>query len=192
MISQSQMLKNKIRQEMKIKVAALAPEEYYSLNFTIEQRFFNLPILQTSQTIMLYYSIDREVATVSIILKLLKAGKKVALPTCIDKTNIRAGIVDDLNELRPGVFGIHEPLLSSVEMNPAEIDLLIVPGVAFDRNGRRLGHGAGYYDRFLSKTTGYKLGLAYDFQMIDNLAYESHDVSMDALLTPSVFQEIRK
>ncbi len=189
MISQSQMLKNKIRQEMKIKLAALAPEEYHPLNFTIEQRFFNLPILQTSQTIMLYYSIDHEVATVSIILKLLKAGKKVALPTCIDKTNIRAGIVDDLNELRPGVFGIHEPLLSSVEMNPAEIDLLIVPGVAFDRNGMRLGHGAGYYDRFLSKTTGYKLGLAYDFQIIDNFAYESHDVPMDALLTPSVFQE---
>ena len=189
MISQSQNLKIKIRQEMKTKLAALTPGEYHSFNFTLEQRFFNLPILQTSQTIMLYYSIGHEVATISIILKLLKEGKKVALPTCIDKINIRAGIVHDLNELRPGVFGIHEPLLSSVEMNPAEIDLLIVPGVAFDRNGMRLGHGAGYYDRFLSKTTGYKLGLAYDFQIIDNLAFESHDVPMDALLTPSIFKK---
>ena len=190
MTIQSQLLKSKIRQEMKSKLAALTPGDYQALNFLIEQRFFNLPILQKSQTVMIYYSIHHEVATNSIILRLLEAGKAVALPTCIDKTNIRAGKVQNLDELIPGVFGIHEPSSLALEIHPSEIDLVVIPGVAFDQKGMRLGHGAGYYDRFLSKTKAYKLGLAYDFQVIDNLVFENHDVPMDALLTPSTFLEV--
>jgi len=186
-----QLLKNKLRQEMKIKLAALTPWEYHSLNNIIEQRFFSLPVLQNSHQIMLYYSIQYEVATLSIILKLLDAGKTVSLPACIDRTHLRAGIIQSLDELVPGVYGIHEPLAAAQEMDPVEIDLVVVPGVAFEQKGFRLGHGAGYYDRFLAGTKAYKLGFAYDFQIIDNLVVEPHDVPMDGLLTPSIFQEIR-
>jgi 5-formyltetrahydrofolate cyclo-ligase len=190
--SQIQFIKNQIRQEIKAKLMMMTSEEYHSLNLLLEKHFFDLPILQKSRTIMIYYSIDHEVATHSIICKLLKAGKVVALPTCVDKKNIRAGIIQDLDQLIPGVLGIKEPSPSVLEMAPAEIDMAIVPGIAFDRNGNRLGHGAGYYDRFLRKSKAYKLGLAFDFQILDNLVFEEHDVPMNAFLTPSTFQEIQK
>ncbi|HBE79669.1 MAG TPA: 5-formyltetrahydrofolate cyclo-ligase [Firmicutes bacterium] len=182
-----QSLKKQLRQEIKAKLASLSPQEFSAFNSAIEQRFFELPIIRDSQRIMLYYSIGREVVTAALISKLLKMGKTVALPACTSDKNIRAGIIHDLNELVPGIFGLSEPPVLAPEIDPAALDLIVIPGVAFDREGFRLGHGAGYYDRFLVRTNGYKLGLAYDLQIIDHLPAAPHDVPVHALLTPSKY-----
>jgi 5-formyltetrahydrofolate cyclo-ligase len=175
---------------MKIKLAALTPHEFLLLNSTIQQRFFELPIVKQSKQVMMYYSINHEVATEPIISKLLEMGKTVALPACTAGKNIRAGIIHSLDELVPGIFGLTEPSASAKESDPVDFDLIVVPGVAFDKNGFRLGHGAGYYDRFLAQTQAYKLGLAYDFQIVDQLLIELHDIPVQALLSPLGFQEV--
>jgi 5-formyltetrahydrofolate cyclo-ligase len=184
--------KNQLRQEIKAKLASLSPQEFSAFNSAIEQRFFELPIIRDSQQIMLYYSIGREVTTAALISKLLQMGKTIALPACTSDKNLRAGIIHNLNELVPGIFGLSEPPVLAQEVDPAALDLIVIPGVAFDREGFRLGHGAGYYDRFLIRTSGYKLGLAYDLQIIDHLPAASHDVPVHALLTPSRYWVINK
>jgi 5-formyltetrahydrofolate cyclo-ligase len=191
MTHSTRLMKNEFRQSMKSKLAALAPDEYFASNSAIGQRFFELQIVQKAGRIMIYFAIGREVATASIISRLLEMGKTVALPACTADKNLKAGIINRLNELVPGKFGLSEPPVSALAIDPAALDLIVVPGVAFDTGGFRLGHGAGYYDRFLARTDAYKLGLAYDFQIVDHLARESHDVAVHALLTPSKYLEIR-
>jgi 5-formyltetrahydrofolate cyclo-ligase len=175
---------------MKTKLANIAPEEFVNLNNTLSQRFFEIPLVKNSNRIMIYYSINHEVATTHIISKLLKMGKTVVLPACTIDRNLRASIIHNLDELVPGIFGIKEPAASALEIDPKMLDLVVIPGVAFDKKGFRLGHGAGYYDRFLTRTAAFKLGIAYDFQIVDKLPAEPHDVTVQALLTPEGYWQI--
>lgn len=187
MSSSTQLFKNQLRQIMKAELANFSLEEFVTFNSAIQQRFFELPIVKNSNRIMIYYSINHEVATVQIISKLLEIGKIVALPTCMAGKNIRAGIIHSLAELVPGKFGLSEPAVSTLGIGPTDLDLIVVPGVAFDKRGFRLGYGAGYYDRFLVGTDAFKLGLAYDLQIVDHLIIEPHDIAVQALLTPSKY-----
>ena len=90
------------------------------------------------------------------------------------------------DDLISGMYGIQEPSPEKrIKMNPEIIDLVIVPGIAFDRQGGRLGHGKGYYDRFLQFTRAFRLGLAFDCQLLKTVPTESHDVPMNAILSES-------
>jgi 5-formyltetrahydrofolate cyclo-ligase len=191
MVNTTQLLKNQLRQAMKARFAAITPEEYLSYNSVIEQRFFELPIVKNSNKIMIYYSINQEVETVSLINLLLTMGKTVALPACTPDKNLRTGIIHDMAELIPGIFGLSEPGPTTLEIKPCDLDLIVVPGVAFDKKGFRLGHGVGYYDRFLAVTNTFKLGLAYDFQLVDELPIDPHDIAIDAILTPSEYWDCK-
>jgi 5-formyltetrahydrofolate cyclo-ligase len=182
-------LKNQLRNKMKAQLAAIAPEEYLSFNSAIRQRFFELPIVKDSNQVMIYYSIKQEVETASLINWLLTMDKTVALPACTPDKNLRAGIIHDIAELIPGVFGLSEPGPKTQEIKPYDLDLIVVPGVAFDKKGFRLGHGVGYYDRFLAGTNVYKIGLAYDFQLIEEIPIDPHDITVHAILTPSGYWE---
>jgi 5-formyltetrahydrofolate cyclo-ligase len=183
-------LKNQIRQRMKARLASLTPEEYLSYNSAIKQRFFELPVVKYSHKVMIYYAINQEVETISMINSILAEGKIVALPTCMPEKNLRAGMIGNLDELVPGLFGLSEPDHTTLEIKPQDFDLIIIPGLAFDKRGFRLGHGAGYYDRFLAKTDAFKLGLGYGFQLVDELPINPHDIPVDAILTDLEYREI--
>lgn len=178
--------KNEIRLIMKSSLNSLSQEEYQDLNLNLYLKFIKLEILKKVKNIMIYYSVRKEVETVSIIEFLLKLGKIVALPVCTPEQDLDVAVINDLDQLRPAPYGLMEPGPGAVLLDSIELELVIVPGVAFDEKGFRLGHGAGYYDRFLSKIPNcFKMGMAYDFQLVPEVPIEKHDIPMDAILTPS-------
>lgn len=109
--------------------------------------------------------------------------KQIALPVVVGD-RIFPKWVSGLQDLNLGAFGILEPLPEAASAG-TEFDLILVPGRAFDRQGGRLGRGKGYYDRFLGSTTGYRIGVCFDYQIVDEIPREAHDVKMDAVVTPS-------
>ena len=154
----------------------------------IFDRLFALPEFQRSQTIHFYASFDGEVETFEMMRQAQKLGKKIVLPATIkNQKKIVPFIIEDLEkDLKVGSHGIKEPrgmALKSLDLN--DIDLVIVPGVAFDRQYNRLGRGAGYYDRFLSQipTDTPTIGLAFDFQLVERLPQQKkHDIPVTRII----------
>jgi 5-formyltetrahydrofolate cyclo-ligase len=116
------------------------------------------------------------------------AGKKMAVLPCFDPENeiYHPRRITDLRvEILSGKFGIREPAETCVAIPPNDLDLVLVPGVAFGLDGHRLGRGKGYYDRLLENFTGTKIGVAFDEQIVDVVPSEQNDVRMDLILTPT-------
>ena len=122
-----------------------------------------------------------------LFLEALGGGKSVSLPRYRPAQGFyEAAQVTDLErDLRPGKLGIREPAEHCRPISLKQLDLILVPGVAFDRIGRRLGRGRGFYDRLLSSVTGTKCGVAFDFQVKEQLPEEPHDVRLDCILMPT-------
>ena len=134
---------------------------------------------RTSGCVGVYFAHGSEVRTDLIIAEANKLGKIVVLPR-VEGESISFYQHSKGNHLVKGRFGIMEPL-TRAEIKV--IDLLVVPGIAFDRRGYRLGYGKGYYDKFLSKSPVESIGLAYSIQLVENLPHGSHDRRMDAIAT---------
>jgi 5-formyltetrahydrofolate cyclo-ligase len=141
---------------------------------------------------MFYCSFDGEVETVSMMKQAKKIGKKIAVPVTIRKEKkIVPSIVNDLDqELTEGPYGIKQPKKTNQRsILTDDLDLVVVPGVAFDRHNNRLGRGQGYYDRFLKllPPTTPTIGLAFDFQVFDRLpGLQPHDIPVSLVLTDTV------
>ena len=137
-----------------------------------------------ASTVMFYITKDNEVDTSSMIKYALSKNKTVCVP-CVDNTNytMHPAIINNLDkDLVSGNYCILEP--SNRNNKPKNIDLIITPGIAFDKNGHRLGWGKAYYDKFLEKTGDLlKIGLGFDFQIVENLPIDSHDIPMDIVIT---------
>ncbi len=155
----------------------------------IAEKLLSLPEIKASKYILLYYPHKNEVNTLPIIKHLLKEKGFILLPKVQGKDIIPI-LVKDLSQLKSGYAGIKEPEGETV--SPEKIDIVIVPGVAFDKKGHRLGYGKGYYDRFLSKTKAKKIGLAYDFQIVEELPAEEHDVPLSLIVTPTQIIQIKE
>lgn len=144
-----------------------------------------LPALQQKRTIAAYSSFGQEVITQPLLANLLAAGFALTLPV-VDQQNRKMDFryVDDLLTLRPGVYGILEPHDGRL-CPPEEIELFFLPGLAFDRQGNRLGRGGGYYDRYLStiQPPAVKVGLAFQLQIAEALPVDAHDIKVDAVIT---------
>lgn len=146
------------------------------------QKFISLPFSRQLDVFMLYYPHKNEVDTLSVIKHLLDDGKTVLLPKVSHK-HILPIKIEDLESVQTGYAGIKEP---EGEIFGGEIDLIVVPAVAFDRKGYRLGYGKGFYDRFLEdRKDSLKVGFAFDFQILDKLPVEPHDVPVDLIITPT-------
>ena len=173
--------KEKLRGEMKKQLKLLLPEEREKKSRAIAAKLSKDPKFQAAQTILFYIATDEEVDTKPLALDILNAGKRLLVPS-IDKEarEITACVIQDLEkDLIAGSYGILEP--HSEERNPISndmIDLVLVPGLAFDQSNNRLGRSGGYYDRFLAKlpkkTVTY--GLAFQFQIIKSLPVTELDM----------------
>jgi len=113
------------------------------------------------------------------------AGKTLLLPRCEAPGEMTARRIDSLSQLRRGCFGLEEPDEACFIAAPQEIDLILVPGTAFDTAGRRLGQGGGYYDRFLLKTRAVRVGICHDFAILERVPAAAHDEYMDILVSPA-------
>lgn len=138
---------------------------------------------------LVYVSSENETDTSEIINYLLCSGKHVAVPYCHQTENIMFfREINSFNDLKPGRFGISEPISDCREVSAAEIStaVCVVPGICFDRYGYRIGYGRGFYDRFLSNyKPKLKIGLCYDKLLIDKIAGDIYDVNVDYIITES-------
>ena len=155
---------------------------------SIGRRLRRLTSYRRAKTLLCYVSFDGEVETLPILRQALSDGKRVAVPAIVppSKHLLAVEIQDPARDLAAGHFGIPHPRVTARRVALRSLDLVVVPGVAFDRRGRRLGRGGGYFDRFLERLPGsaWKVGLAFDFQLLgENLPEEKHDFPMCRVVT---------
>jgi len=163
-------------------------EDSFSKSRVILEKFLASSVFQGAKTFLFYASIKGEVDTSAMIEQAFRLKKIVALPLVQKKERqIIPVVIRTAGELKTGAYGIPEPLHSADRViSPGQIDLAVVPGVAFDKSNNRLGRGAGYYDRFLSQLPLKTpiVGLAYDFQVVDAIpGLEPHDRPVTMVLT---------
>ena len=136
-----------------------------------------------ADTIFCYMSMGGEPVTDEIIERALKDGKRVGIPLCVGPHEMVVKEYKCGDELSRGAFGIREPLAEAAEITADEFDLAIVPCVACSKDGRRIGHGAGYYHRFLSALGFNKIALCFEKLLTDDIPLEETDVYMDGVAT---------
>ena len=142
----------------------------------------NLQVFNESSIIHSYLSFRNEVRTLELIQYCLRNHKRVFCPRMQKHQKLEHYEIENLTHLEESKEGILEPSVESLQMilNP---QCIFIPGLAFDMSGQRLGFGKGYYDRFLSKQNGCKIGLFFEFQKVEKLQVEKHDVPLDIIIT---------
>lgn len=145
------------------------------------------PIWHKARAILFYAPIRGELDLWDLMRDAISAGKIAVLPRFDSaKAAYAACRIREMEaDIVSGKFGVREPRPGGEEIALNRLDLLLVPGIAFDRHGRRLGRGMGYYDRLLAGARGAACGVAYDEQIVDDIPVEEHDVPMNFLLTPT-------
>ena len=177
--------KKMTRKSMEAIRASLGEEELRRRSEAVERRLLALPEYAAAGSVMVYVSKRGEVCTHDLIRRALADGKRVAAPVAVTATRtLMLGPVDDFEaDLVRGKYGVLEPTRTGVDV--ADIDLFVVPGTAFDRDGNRLGSGWGYFDKLLGDLPGdrTKVGLAFDFQVVEHLEPEDHDIPIDVVIS---------
>lgn len=143
----------------------------------------NLPEFKNAQTIFSYYSLGWEPDTVRLLQHALLLGKTVALPVCFKGGIMEARAITSLGELSESWYHLMEPLDSTHILQPDALDFIVVPALAFDLEGYRLGRGGGYYDRFLSKTQAFTAGITRERLIYEVLPREAHDIPVRCVVT---------
>ena len=156
----------------------------------ITDKLLNLDCIKNAKNIMLYLDFNNEVSTDSLIKKLLNLGKIVSSPITLkeERKLIPSQITDLKNGIQYGAYNIREPKPEcSPAINIKDLDVIIVPAVAYDKNCYRLGYGGGFYDRFLEnlRKDAVTIGIAFDLQIFDEVPKEAHDAQLDYIVTES-------
>lgn len=166
---------------------AQSSEEILRKSSKIEKNLLALDGFTKAKTVMFYISKGSEVNTRRMIKEAMKMGKRVLVPvTKLDEKELVVSDLLDLDELTLGSFDVPEPKDPKL-VSAGEVDFVVVPGIAFDTRGNRLGYGLGFYDRFLCslKEGATIVALAYDFQVLDEIPNDHHDVPADKIITES-------
>ena len=154
----------------------------------IKNKFLTLSELNEAKKIMAYASMRKEIKTFELMEELLDQGFLLYLPyTRKDIIDLGVAQINDLDsDLKEGVYGVQEPIAKlRGDKIPSDLDIIIVPGACYNRDGYRIGYGGGYYDSFLSKhaNNALKVGFCYDRFILDSIPVEAHDVSVDLIIT---------
>ncbi len=196
-------MKKKLRQHIRQVIEALPPSVRRDKSLLAQRAMLALPEFAAAQTVMIYLSMVEEVDTAHIALQAWAAGKRVLAPRVyLADHSMDAFEIHSLRErLVPGPYDILQPADGN-PWPPGQIDLIVVPALAFSRNGGRLGRGAGFYDRFLlrarDRTCGGQnalplaVGLAFEEQVLDELPMFDHDQPIDILVSDKGFWDFRK
>ncbi|MFL0247839.1 5-formyltetrahydrofolate cyclo-ligase [Candidatus Clostridium stratigraminis] len=177
--------KKELREYMKIIRDSMTIENKADKDSNIFSQIIMNKNYNEAKTIMTYISFGSEVDTLCIIKHALENNKIVSVPKIINKSlGMKAIKIEALGDLVKNKIGILEPVSFDNEIDAKDIDLFLIPGLAFDKNGGRIGYGAGYYDRFLkaSEVSSIKMGLAYDSQLMDGVPMTENDVYMNIVI----------
>ena len=179
--------KKSLRKEMRSRRASMSKEERDAASHKIVSSLIENPIYKESSTIMAYASMPEEIQLNELFDDAFANKKILAVPLIVGRGTMRPVFLPSMEHLVVGDFGIltvRQDCRTFVDFN--DIDSIIVPGAAFDRQGNRLGLGGGYYDRFLKRVPQAKrIALAFDFELYDSIPAEAHDTKMDVIITES-------
>lgn len=186
-------MKQQIRRDGRLRRDQQQNQE--GLSRTIWQRFLALPEYAAADTVMLYVDARSEVRTRPFLPEVIATGKRVVVPYCAEGDLVLFRLENE-EQLAPGYHGILEPklelrALANHRVEPGELDLVMVPGVAFDRRGGRLGYGKGYYDRLLRRAGGGAVAVAFECQIVAEIPMLQYDVFMDKVITEKTIYEGR-
>ena len=148
------------------------------------ENFLNTMAFAHSDTVLLYHSINQEVDTTELIRKIIASDKRLALPVCSDNGKMIFRYLTDECELTKGFFSAPEPSDKCEVFISSKHTLCVIPAIAYDRDGYRLGYGKGYYDRFLTDPSIVKVGFAYDELFVERLPRGRFDIACDLIITP--------
>ncbi len=190
--------KSRLRREYLKLRGGLTPVDVCKKSKQIGEKVLARPEFTAAQVVMFYYSMRNEVYTPELLRQAQALGKKVCLPIVSTRRGLLVSRVDNIKtDLVPGSFGIMEPKPEESKLIPPnDVDLILVPGVVFDEGGYRLGYGGGYYDRLAAQCFAkqgrpkhyprpFLIGLAYEFQVLQEIPHQKHDVCLDAIITES-------
>ena len=186
--------KKTLRKELLTKRKNIDVIEKEEMDKKILNKFYESKYYRESKNIFIYISYDSEINTKEIINKSLIDNKKIYVPRTEFKTRLMDAVeITSLDDLIESEYGILEPSIDEPHIEPNELDLIVVPGVGFDRNGGRMGYGAGFYDRYFKKISKdkmkkiVKLALAYDFQILEDVPMNEQDVPVNYIITEKEF-----
>lgn len=182
--------KKKIRKDILDTRNNMGADEKKEKDNIIRTNFLESSYYKESKNIFIYISYNSEIDTIHIINKALCDGKNIFVPRTIFETKWMDAVqITSLDNMKKDRYGIPEPDDTAENIDPDKLDMIVVPGVAFDRNGGRIGYGAGYYDRYFKKISDNrrndvkKIVLAYEFQVIDKVPMDEQDVRIDCIIT---------
>ncbi len=175
------MNKSDLRRQIRERKRAMTEEDINRRSEALAQQFLQLTLYQNAKTIYGYLPYNQEVRTIPLLERALRDGKKVAVPKVYGDT-MKFIYLTDLGAVSKGYAGIPEPIADGpVADDPTA--LVLMPGLAFDPQGHRMGYGGGFYDKFLAEEPDHPtVALCYDFQMLPHLDTESHDIPVDRVL----------
>jgi 5-formyltetrahydrofolate cyclo-ligase len=187
MLTPVQVSKQALRQQVSARLKALTAAERAGASAQAGTLLKQQPIWQAAHSILFFAPLSGELDVWPLLLEALAAGKTVALPRFNPATGTYSAcrIRDHANDLQSGQFGIREPNARCAAELLNCLDLILVPGVAFDPHGRRLGRGSGFYDQLLATMRGWTCGVAFDEQLVGEIPVEPHDRHLNCILTPT-------
>ncbi len=176
--------KQEIRSKILIKLKKQKEEDRSKKSCLIKEKLFKESVFKKAKRVMFYIALKGEVETKEMIEAAKRLGKIITVPVCVkNRASLRPALLDSHAHLKKGPYGVSEPVMSRF-IALKDLDLVVTPGVAFDKKGNRLGRGKGYYDRFLSKIPKDtpSIGLAYSLQILPAVPVTSHDISVKKIL----------
>jgi 5-formyltetrahydrofolate cyclo-ligase len=188
----------RMKQQMRVEASARRAKQPdgQRLSRQIFERLAALPEYASAHTLMLYLDINSEVRTQWFLPTAWSAGKRVVVPYC-QGDDLELFRLDSFDELAAGTLGVLEPKPEwrgrpERKVDPAELDIIVAPGLAFDRRGGRLGYGKGFYDRFLHRTRGdaTKAALCFQCQLFPDIPVLPHDIRMDLVVTENAVYNV--
>lgn len=175
------MNKQELRRTIRERKRAMTEEEIVERSNALAEKFYNTPAYQAASTIYGYLPYNQEVRTVPMLQRALDEGKRVAVPKVYGE-EMRFIYLEDLTQVSKGYAGIPEPIADAPVADDKKA-LVLMPGLAFDPQGHRIGYGGGFYDKFLAKEPHHPtLALCYEFQMQAHLDTEEFDIPVDTVL----------
>ena len=175
--------KKQLRKNVKEKAATLLPEYCKSADKQILKRLTDLKVYQEAKVVFCYVGTKDEINTIPILKDILNHGKRLGVPKCIFFGVMEVYEITSLDELQPGAYGILEPIEGCRLIEPEEIEFACIPCLTCSKDGKRLGYGGGFYDRYLQKLSCQKAVLCRSVLMEEEIPMDEYDVKIDIVIT---------
>lgn len=175
--------KRELRKAIRERAAALSLETFQLAGKLIEEQIQNLPAYANAKVVFCFVSTAHEPETRGLLQQLFADGKQVAVPRCGKGGQMDACLIQSLDELVPGRFGIFAPGETAERIAPEKLDLILLPALSCGLDGNRLGQGGGFYDRFLPRTKAVRAALCREAELQEKIPAKKHDCKMDYVIT---------